>query len=45
MNRAEELLDKFMTGFEWNMENKSESLDRADYEFYDEVKQYFKQKI
>jgi hypothetical protein len=38
---AEDLLIKFMTGFEWDMENNPEKLDRADYEFYDEVKRYF----
>lgn len=41
MTRAEELLDKYMTGFEWDRENNPEKLDRADYEFYDEVKNYF----
>ena len=43
MSEAEQLLDKLMTGFEWNMENKPECMDISDYEFYDEVKSYFEQ--
>lgn len=41
MTRAEELLDKYLTDFEWEMEIDPERLDKADYEFYYEVKEYF----
>ena len=37
------LLKKFTIGFKWNMENKPETLDKADYEFYDEVKSLLNQ--
>ena len=40
VNKSNELLEKFTIGFEWNIENKPETIDKSDYEFYDEVKEY-----
>jgi len=40
VNKANDLLENFKIGFEWDIENKPETIDKSDYEFYDQVKEY-----
>lgn len=45
IDKLESVLEDTIVGMEWDMENKRETVDRSDYEHYDNCKEVLKDKL